>query len=217
MIAENYPVLPIVPLYGNPEEQSELVGIRDAIDCYDLLKSGFADTLQDMAELYWTIQNAGGMDQEDLQRFVHQLRTVRAAVLEDQGQAQAHTLDMPYQAKMYFLQLLEQNLYSDFGAVNVQNLMGREITATQIQAAYQNLDNKVDAYEGCVKKFFQGLFQVLEIQDEPMFNRSRIVDQGELTQMVISAAPYLDKQTVVENLPFLAPKEQSRLVEKLCK
>lgn len=32
---ENYPTFPISILWGNPQHQSELVGIREEIDCYD--------------------------------------------------------------------------------------------------------------------------------------------------------------------------------------
>lgn len=33
---ENYPTFPIVPLWGNPHRQSEIIGLRDKIDAYDL-------------------------------------------------------------------------------------------------------------------------------------------------------------------------------------
>ena len=44
---ENYPSFPIVPLWGNTHHQSELVGIRESIDAYDLIKSGFANDVDD--------------------------------------------------------------------------------------------------------------------------------------------------------------------------
>ena len=42
---ENYPTFPIIPLWCNQNHQSELIGIREAIDSYDLIKSGFANDL----------------------------------------------------------------------------------------------------------------------------------------------------------------------------
>lgn len=56
---QNYPGFPIIPMYGNRAKQSELVGQREAIDCYDLIKSGFANTVDDASVIYWTISNAG--------------------------------------------------------------------------------------------------------------------------------------------------------------
>ena len=52
---ENYTSLPIVPLYGSRKKQSTLVGMKPQIDAYDLVNSGFADDLQDCAEIFWIV------------------------------------------------------------------------------------------------------------------------------------------------------------------
>ena len=39
------------------------------MDAYDLIKSGFANTVQDCAEIYWIVENAGGMNDKDLQQL----------------------------------------------------------------------------------------------------------------------------------------------------
>ena len=70
-------------MWGNANKQSELVGIREQIDCYDLIKSKFANDIDDASQIYWILQNAGGMDDIDLTRFVERMKTVRAAVVED--------------------------------------------------------------------------------------------------------------------------------------
>ena len=62
----NYPSFPIVPLWGNQHKQSELTGLRSEIDAYDLIKSGFANDLDDASQIYWIVQNAGGLDDVDL-------------------------------------------------------------------------------------------------------------------------------------------------------
>ena len=44
---ENYPTFPIVPMFANDEHQSEIVGLKEQIDCYDLIKSGYANTVDE--------------------------------------------------------------------------------------------------------------------------------------------------------------------------
>ena len=78
----NYPSFPIIPLWASPQKQSCFVGMKQNIDAYDLIKSGFANDLDDASMIYWTIQNAGGMDDIDLARFVERMKTVRAAVVD---------------------------------------------------------------------------------------------------------------------------------------
>ena len=212
----NYPSFPIIPLWASPQKQSCFVGMKQNIDAYDLIKSGFANDLDDASMIYWTIQNAGGMDDIDLARFVERMKTVRAAVVDgDAGaKAEAHTMDVPYQSRVAYLERLENDLYNDFQALNVKSLQGGQKTATEIAAAYQPFDNKVDQYEYCVLDFLEELFKLVGIEDNPTFKRSRIVNQIEETQMILAAAQYLDDETILKHLPFLMPEEVDEIQKR---
>ena len=212
----NYPSFPIIPLWASPQKQSCFVGMKQNIDAYDLIKSGFANDLDDASMIYWTIQNAGGMDDIDLARFVERMKTVRAAVVDgDAGaNAEAHTMDVPYQSRVAYLERLENDLYNDFQALNVKSLQGGQKTATEIAAAYQPFDNKVDQYEYCVLDFLEELFKLVGIEDNPTFKRSRIVNQLEETQMILTAAQYLDDETILKHLPFLTQDEVEGIMKR---
>lgn len=214
---ENYPGFPIIPMWANPHRQSEIVGIRESIDCYDLIKSGFANDLDDASMIYWTLENAGGMDDIDLAKFLERMKTVRAAVIDgDAGaKATAHTLDVPYEAREKALDRLKADLYEDFQIVNVKDLTSGNKTATEIRAAYQPMDNKVDEFEYCVLDFLQALFEIVGIEDEPSFTRSRVVNQMEETQMVLMAAPHLDDEAILKKLPWLTPEEVDEILERM--
>lgn len=213
---KNYPGFPILPLWGNQHRQSELVGLRQSIDAYDLIKSGFANDLDDASQIYWTLENAGGMDDISLAQFLERMKTVRAAVIDgDAGaKAEAHTMEVPYASRLAYLERLEQDMYHDFQALNVTALQGGQKTATEINAAYQPFDNKVDQFEYCVIEFLQGLFQLIGIQDTPTFKRSRIVNQLEETQMVLMAANYLDDEAILNHLPWLTPDEVQEILRR---
>ena len=90
---ENYPAFPIVPLYGNPHKQSELLGLQEQIDCYDLIKSGFANTVDEASLIYWTIKNAGGMDDVDMAEFVNRIRRLHVASATDEAYAEPHQME----------------------------------------------------------------------------------------------------------------------------
>ena len=79
---ENYSRLPIVPLWGSRLHQSTLVGLQQSIDSYDLIRSGFANDLQDCAQIYWILENYGGMDDKDLQKFRDQILLQHIAVAD---------------------------------------------------------------------------------------------------------------------------------------
>ena len=81
--------------------------------------------------------------------------------------------------------------------LDVTKLQGGQKTATEITAAYQSMDNKVDQFEYCVIDFLQALFKIVGIEDEPSFTRSKVTNQLEQTQMVLLAANYLDDETIL--------------------
>ncbi len=212
---ENYPGFPIVPLWGNPERQTELTGLRSGIDCYDLIKSGFANDLDDASQIYWTLTNAGGMDDVDLAKFVERMKTVKAAVVDDAGStAEAHTIEVPYNARQVALDKLRSDLYEDAMALDTKDISGGSITATAINAAYENLSLKCDRYETCVIEFIKGLLNLIGIEDAPTFKRSRITNATEETQMVLSAAQYLDDETILNHLPFINVDEIDKILKR---
>ena len=198
---ENYPSFPIVPLWANPQKQSELVGIREGIDAYDLIKSGFANDVDDASLIYWTINNAGGMDDRDLVEFVKHMKTVKAAVVDDTGaHAESHSIDVPYNSRETLLSRLRADLYEDAMALDTKSIADGAVTATQIKAAYEPLNNKTDMYEYCIIEFISKILELAGIEDEPTFTRSIIVNAQEEIGNVLQAADYLTTEYVTEKI-----------------
>lgn len=190
MDGENYPTFPIVPLWGNPHHQSELVGIREQIDAYDLIKNGFMNDL-DTAQVYWILKNAGGMDDDDMSRFIEQLHMRKVTDVDDGTEVEEHTIEIPYAAREELLNRLEKDLYKDYMALNVDDIKSGAVTATQIRAAYEPMNVKADQYEYCLHEFIKALLEVAGIEDEATFTRSMLVNVGEEVETVLQAATAL--------------------------
>lgn len=199
---ENYPTFPIVPLWGSLKKQSELVGLQEQIDAYDLIKSGFANDVDDCSQIYWVLKNAGGMDEVDLVQFLDRMRTVHAVNLDNDVSAEAHTMDVPYSARETLLVRLRDDLFEHAMAFDPKKLAsGGSVVTAAIRAAYAPLDSKTDEYEYCVKDFIKNLFVVAGIEnDSPTFTRSVIINEQERIQTVVSAANYLDEEYVTRKI-----------------
>ena len=199
---ENYPSFPIIPLWGNPEHQSEMVGLREQIDCYDLIKSGFANDVDEASQIYWTIQNGEGMDDVDLAKFLERMKTVKAAVVEDTGaKAEAHTMEIPYNAREVLLARIKRDLYNDAMALDPADIAAGAVTATQIKAAYEPLNSKCDEFEYCIRDFLDALAKLAGLEDyEVTFTRSLIVNKLEEVQVIATAANFLDRDYIVQKM-----------------
>lgn len=211
VIGENYSKLPIVTLYANDTHESELVGIREDIDCYDFIKSGLANNIDDNADFYWVIQNTEGMDDFDLAQFIQRMKTVRAAVTEGNG-VEAHTIDVPVEARSRMLEILNRDIYDDFQALDVKNLSAAAKTTQEIKAAYQSQDNKCADFEYYLLDFVQQILEIAGIDDNPTFMWNRVINETEQTNMVLASANYLPDEVIVKHLPFLTPEEQDEVI-----
>lgn len=216
---ENYTRLPIVPLYSNDSHESELVGIRECIDCYDYIKSGLANDIDEATGFYWVLQNTAGMDDSDLARFVQRMKTVKAAVVDtDSGSSvEAHTIDVPVDARRTMLELLRKDIYEDFQALDINTLSAAAKTTQEIQAAYQAQDNKCADFEYYILDFIGKILNLAEINDTPTLNWNRVINQQEQTQTVLMAANYLPEDIIIKHLPFLTPEEAEIAIKEKSK
>lgn len=213
---ENYTRLPIAILYGNDTHESELVGLREAIDCYDFVKSGFANQI-DASGVYWILKNTGAMDDPDLAKFVQRMMSVRAAMVDgsDGVETQAVTLDVPVEARKTMLEILRRDLYEDAQMLDVASLSAAEKTATEIAAAYQPQDNKCADFEYFLIDFIQQIGDIAGIPgQEPKFTWNKVINQAEITNMVLSAAEFLDDESVLNHLPWILPEEVPDILKR---
>ena len=209
---------PIVPMW-NVNRQSDLVGNRGTIDAYDLMVSGLINNVSDGEFIYWILKNCGGMNEVDDAKFIEQLKLTRVAHADgdDGASVEAHNVTVEFEATAEALDRLTNQLYADFMALKVQDISAGSVTATQIQAAYEPINQKTDQFEYQVTEFINGILDLAGIDDEPTYTRSQMSNQSETLEMVLQAAEYLDDEYVTTKILTLlgdADKAQEVLKRK---
>ena len=124
---------------------------------------------------------------------------------------------MEFEASAEALDRLTAQLYKDFMALKVEDVSAGSVTATQIVAAYEPINQKTDQFEYCVTDFIQGILELAGIEDEPTYTRSQMSNQSELLEMVLQCAEYLDDEYVTTKILTLlgdADKAQEVLKRK---
>lgn len=210
---ENYSSLPIVPLWGSRLHQSTLVGMKESIDSYDLIRSGFANDLTDCAQIYWIVENCGGMTDKELEKFRDQLKITHIANVDtdDGGRVNPYTQDIPYQARKEYLDSIRAGIYEDFGGLDVHTIAAGA-TNDHIDAAYQPLDENADDFEYQVTECIQQLLALQGIDDTPIYTRHRISNQKEQVEMVVMEAQWLDQETILRKLPNISADEVNAIL-----
>lgn len=213
---ENYGRLPIVPMWASRLKQSTLVGMREHIDAYDLIKSGFADDVQDCAMVYWIVRNAGGMDDDDLRKFRDRLKLEKIAKVDgyDGAEAVPYTQEIPTAARTALLAELRDGIYEDFGGLDV-HAVAAGATNDHIDAAYQPMDENAASFEYWVGECIRQLVRLAGMDDEPVFQRNRISNQKEQVEMVAMEAQWLDSRTILQLLPNVRPSQVAAILQAM--
>ena len=211
---ENYGSIPIVPMWGSRLKQSTLVGMKEKIDSFDLIRSGFANDLTDCAQIYWILENCGGMTDTELARFRDRLKINHIAVADTiNSKVVPYTQDIPYGARAAYLAEIRSGIYEDFGGLDV-HAVAAGATNDHIDAAYQPMDEEADDFEYQVSEFILQVLKLAGIDDYPVFKRNRISNEKEQTEMILSAAEYLDSETILQKLPFVSVDEVAAILAK---
>lgn len=210
---DNYSSLPIVPLYGSKHRQSTLVGLREAIDSYDLIQSGFANDLEECAEIYWIISNAMGMTDNDIARFRDKMKLQHIVAADtDNSDVKSYTREVPTNARETFLTSIRSQMYEDFGALDVHTVAAGA-TNDHIDAAYQTMDEEADDFEYQIIECVQQILKLMNIDDVPQFKRNKISNQKEQVEMLMLVADYLDDETLLNKLPFVTIDEVKKILK----
>lgn len=211
--AENYIRLPVIPLYANAEQRSEMTtAIKAKIDAYDRIASDFVDNLDQANDVYWVLNNFGGNTSEmlDMIRQVREYRIV-ANISDGTGAAstvEPHAFEVPYAARKTSLELLERELYRDSMALDPHELTGGSLTNVAIRAAMVNLNLKADRYEWQAYAFVQQLLRLIGRDTEDItFRRQTIANDSEMVNDIALMRDYIDDRTALELNPYI-PADQ---------
>ena len=217
---EGYGALPIVPMWGSRLKQSTLIGMREQIDSYDLIQSGFANDVLDCAKIYWLIENCGGMNDADLQEFLDNIRIRHVAKVDTQcfdGSSRSalspYVQDVPYQSTEAYLRQARAAIYEGFGALDV-HAVAAGATNDHIDAAYQPMDEEADDFEYQVIEAVQAVLGLMGIEDTPNFKRNRVSNLKEQVEAVMLEAEYLDGEAVLDLLPNVTVDMKQAILER---
>lgn len=221
MGGSNYGSLPLVPLYANTEQRSELTpSIKSKIDAYDRISSDFVDNLDRANDVYWVINNFGGSTRE-MAEMIEQINELKMIANISDGTgvnstAEPHAFEVPYEARRTALDLLEKALYQDFMALSMDELTGGSLTNVAIQAAMTNLNLKCDRYEWQCFRFVQQVLKLIGVQTENIrFKRQTIVNKSETVQDIYTMHSDLDRRTRLKLNPYIEQDEIDEIIDAM--
>lgn len=197
-------LLPIIPFYASPTHESVYPGIKQDLDAYDLVDSGYANDMKDCSEIFWVIENAGGMDDEDVDEFIQRLQQKRVVTNSnsDEVHFSRETQEVPVTARESFLASRRAAIYEKFNCLDV-HVVAAGATNDHIDAAYKPIENRAKEFENCIADGLQKLLVFIGSDAQPIFTRDKIQNMAETISILQASESHLDERTYLELHPLV--------------
>ena len=156
---EDYGFIPFFKMKHNRKEVSGLKPIKDIIDSYDLMNAGLANNIQDTSEALYVVK---GFQGDNLDELMMNIKTKKHIGVDDNGDVEIRTIDIPYEARKIKMEIDEKNIFRMGMAVNTEGLKDSNATVSvAIKSAYTLLEMKANKLETQIKLFMRKLLDVV--------------------------------------------------------
>ena len=236
---EGFGFIPFFRLDNCKKQFSDLKAIKDLIDDYDLMSCGLSNNIQDTNEALYVVK---GFQGDNLDELMMNIKTKKHIGVDEDGDIDIKTIDIPYQARQTKLDLDEKNIYRFGMGFNSAQLGDGNITNIVIKSRYALLDLKCNKLEIRLKQFMRKLLKPVleEINDlngtdyqmsdvyfdferEVMTNASDNAaiektdaekQQIQITTL-LNLATYLDNETLMQNICDIMDWDYDDIKDKL--
>lgn len=156
---EEYGFVPFFRLDNCKKQFSGLKPIKNLIDDYDLMSCGLSNNIQDTNEALYVVK---GFQGDNLDELMVNIKAKKHIGVDESGDVDIRTIDIPYQARQAKLDLDEKNIYRFGFGLNTAGLKDTAATTNiAIKSAYSLLDLKVNKLEIRLKQFLRKLLKVV--------------------------------------------------------
>lgn len=209
--------IPMLPFYNNCQGVGDFEMVTGLVDAYNLLLSGALDDMQSVANAFLALYGMQGTTQKDIE----QANRTRILALSEGGRAEFVVKNLNHEA----LGQLEANLRRSILQLSMTPDLGDEHFAgnssgVALQYKLWGIEQVRSAKE---RSFTVGLRSLLSVLSagERLLGRGAALSGGELTfyknlpqdntalaSTLLSLAPVLSQQTILENLPWVSDAQE---------
>lgn len=218
--------VPFFRIDANRRQHSHLKPIKAIIDDYDLMSCGLSNNIQDVTEAVWVVK---GFQGHSLDEMIQNIKTKKHVGVDEDGDVDVRTIDIPREARKDKLDIDEKNIYRFGMGLNMAGL--KDTTATTnmaIKSAYALLELKCNKLEKQVKKLMRKLVKVAldEINQQTgsdytmsniriRFERETMTNEAEHAQIELTEAQTIQMK-VATLLNVASQYGNEALLEEIC-
>ncbi|MDO4541317.1 MAG: phage portal protein [Bacillota bacterium] len=209
--------IPFIRFSNNSSGSGDLYMVKDLIDQYDLVVSGFANDLADIQEVIFVLRNYGG---EDLSTFLTELKRYKAIKVEGDavgdGGVDTMQIEIPVEARVKFLELLKKQIFISGQGVNPDPEVFGNSSGVALKYLYSLLEIKAGLLETEFRAGFSRFLGLLlkhlgfapDLPVTQIYSRNAIENEVENAEIAVASQGLISKRTILRNHPWVEDPQQ---------
>jgi SPP1 family phage portal protein len=218
--------VPFVPLWNNEDRINDLEPIKEHIDLYDIVKSDWANNLDQIQDaLLVLINRTIGDTKDEYNEFWNKLKQNKVIELDENGNASFLNLNLPTEAREKFLTLIRDDIFEFGQAVDTRRVADGNTTNVVIKSRYSDLDLKCDEFETMVENatielcWFANKYLAMKNLPQDNLNdisittnRNIIFNKGEMIDNFVKQGGKISNKTLLSTHPDVNDVEEEQLI-----
>lgn len=215
---------PFIPFFNNECHTSDLDMVKELIDAYDKVFSGFLNDLEDIQEVIYVLSGYGG---QDLKEFVKDLKESKAIKLDigDEGGrpgVETLTINIPVEAREKMLTITRKAIFEQGQGIDPDPQNFGNSSGVALKFLYSLLELKGSLLETEFRLGFGRLVRLicrhLGIKAKKInqtWTRTAVSNDAELADIAAKSAGVISQRTILRRHPWVDdPDEEAEQLEK---
>lgn len=216
--------VPFIPFFNNESCTSDLDMVKDLIDSYDKVFSGFLNDLEDIQEIIFVLSGYGG---EDLKTFLSDLKQAKAikvdSTLDNQHPGvETLTINIPVEAREKMLTIARKAIFEQGQGIDPDPQNFGDSSGVALKFLYSLLELKSGLMETEFRLGFSRLVRLIcRHRNIPCdrvsqtWTRTSVTNDFELADIAAKSTGVISQRTILRRHPWVDdPEEEQKQLDK---
>ena len=220
----DFGLVPFIPFKNNEIETNDLKPIKDLVDVYDKVFSGFVNDTDDVQEVIFVLTNYGGQDKQE---FLEDLKRYKMIKMDNDGMGDQSgvttiAIDIPTEARNLILERTKKQIFISGQGVNPETDKLGNSSGVALKFLYSLLELKAgnmetqfrSGYATLVKMILKHLGLSDKLKIKQTWTRNSINNDTEMAQVVSTLATITSRENVAKSNPIVEDWQDELRLQK---
>lgn len=214
--AKNLPFIPFICMKNNKNLENDIECIKDQLDFYDIITSGFISNIFKFQEMLMKLQGFTG-DDKFYDDTMKKMQKYKMICLPDKNETDAEyiSVEIPTEAREIILTALRENIFKIGQGFDPDKIGDGNITNIVIINRYSALDSKANKTIKQLKIFYQSFidcinkFYYTQLSSDLTCNKSANWNESEIIDNCVKSVDIIPDEIIIENHPWIVDSQKS--------